>query len=157
MIVTINECVHCGIEYRYQASGSMPGDYNDHEYCEECKEVLVKALKTIPKKFGYKFVKTNEVSIETLLRWEKEKTEEHRMRMESGENIFPLMRQIFPSLYDSGTGEHSRSGKISGREEFVGKTYSYFYWPSKINEANVNVEKRVNLLTGEELSYRIKK
>lgn len=162
MRIVINECTHCGIEYRWQASGSnTPGPYNDHEYCEECKEALVKALAAIPKKFAYKSIKTDEVSLDTILNWEKEIIEEHRIKMEKadldGIVMFPLIRRVFANMYDTINKEYSCSGAVAGRHEFVGREYNYHYWPSKINEAVVSVTKRVNLITGEILEYKIAK
>ena len=161
MRISINECVHCGVEYRFQWSGpSMPGEYNDHDHCPECKKAIVDALNAIPKKFGYKFVVTTEVSIHTILGWEQENKEDRQKKdAEAQKNdviIFPMIRRVFSSMMNANTGEISISGAISGRGEFEGRSYHYFYWPSKIDEAKISVEKLVNLQTDEELSYRIK-
>lgn len=164
MRVAIHECKHCGVEYYFQWSGNydavdVPREHRDEEYCPECKKAIVDALNTIPKKFNYQFVKTDEVSIDTILQWENEKVEDHRKQMEEGDKlglvVFPMIKEVFPSLYNIESGESSVSGRIIGRGEFAGKNYSYFYWPSKINEASIAVEKKINLETNEELKYKM--
>jgi hypothetical protein len=161
MRISINECKHCGVEYRCQWSGpSMPGPYNDRDYCEGCKKAIVDALNAIPKKFGYQFVETKEVSIQTILQWEEDDREEARKKaleaQNSGEFLgFPMIRRVFASLMDAKTGEMSKSGAIKGRGEFSGRSYHYSYFPSKIEEGRVTVEKKVNLETGQELEYKM--
>lgn len=159
MRIVINECKHCGIEYRWQASGSdMPGQYNDHEYCGECKKAIVDALGKIERKFGYKFFDTDEVTLDELLKREEEIKQEHKDKMkeaeERGQVLFPLCRQIFPSLYDTNSGERSVFGRVFSNE---GKQYGYFYWPSKKNEAKITIERRYNCQTGEILECKIKR
>ena len=73
------ECKHCGVDipdfYFYESTGAS-SKYKDDDYCPECKKAIVDALKKIPVKFAYQDVKTDEVDLETLMRWEKEHKEE---------------------------------------------------------------------------------
>lgn len=155
------ECKHCGVEYETQYSGEnvleIPREYQDHEYCPECKKAIVDALGTIPVKFDYKFVVTNEVNLNTLLKWEKDEEEEARVLRESNVWLLPKARRVFPSMMNQEMTESRKMGQVIGRDEKKGRTYIYSYWPSKLSECTITVNKKVNLLTGEELSYFITK
>ena len=161
MRIGIQDCKHCGVQYEAQYSGEnvldVPREYQDLEYCPECKKAIVDALSTIPVKFEYKGVQTDEVDLETLLRWEKEIEDERAQQLEKGKMLFPVSRRIFAGLYDSKNGEPQTIRQVIGKEDKKGRVYIYCYWPSdKINNT-ISVQRRVNLITGEPGDYKIQK
>jgi len=154
MRTTPNECGHCGIEYSFYWSGQNIPTHNSDIYCTECEEARSEAVKKafgkIPVLFKNEYIITDEVNLDTLLRLEKENFDElerknKEMVKEKGNPYFPLMRRVYASLYDSKTGETSKSGGVSYND----RSYSYFYWPSKPEEAKIKVLERINVKTGE--------
>lgn len=165
MRIGICDCKHCGTEYEYQFSGSwdaidVPREYRDREYCPECMQAVVGALKAIPRKFAYKDVETDEVDLDTLLRWEKEDRDEHEQKMKDfevqGKVLLPKSVRIFAGLRNLETGEHDIIREVIGREDKKGRIYIYCYWSSDKSKQRITVERRVNLLTGELLQYKIR-
>ena len=162
MRLAIHNCKHCGTEYTHQWSGNYdavdtPKELRDKDYCPDCKKVVNEALLLIPKKFDYKFVDTDEVDLDTLLRWEKEEAEEFQIKQESNMAGFmlPRMKRVFPSLVSHDLKESMKTEQVIGREDKKGRKYIYSYWPSKPEQAKIRVEKYVNLITGEEVKYRL--
>lgn len=164
MIVRNHDCKHCGVEYMHQWSGNynatgIQREYRDEEYCPECKKAIVDALSQIPVKFEYRGVVTDEVDLDTLLKWEKENLEEYRMLMDSNAAGFllPQGKRVFAKLANSDMTEHQSVEQVIGREDKKGRIYIYCYWPSKINECSITVQRKVNLITGEPGEYKIQK
>jgi hypothetical protein len=153
MRTTTKECSHCGITYSYYMSGSHIPNHNSDIYCPGCEKVragaVAKALGEIPVLFKYKYIPTDDYSLEDLLEIEKVKREhdefEWQKKRDAGEVLFPIARRVYSTLTDSKTGETSRSGGV----KYNGESYSYFYWPSKKEEAEIKVYKKINMTTGE--------
>jgi hypothetical protein len=146
-------CKNCGDKYLYQGSGQYtlktPKEYNSREYCPTCKEATVKALSTIPQKSYIDWVEVKEDMLDELLKVE----ENERKRVEENRNpfdLFPPLRRVFPSLFDTKTNESSKSGEVKVGD----KMYRYFYFPSKPKEAKIHVMARLNTLTKEIIDYR---
>ena len=82
MRIGIVYCKNCGLKYSWQASGhyslDTPKEYNDSEYCPECKKAIIDALAPIEKKSIVKWIETDVVDFETLKRWESEMLEERK-------------------------------------------------------------------------------
>ena len=152
------ECEHCGDEYPYQGSGSydsdqvahIPREHRDSKHCPECKKAIYDALQKIPVKFKYQSVNTDEVDIDTLLRWEEERNEENR---KSG-GLFAM--RVLAGTFNTITGESEKVREVIGREDKKGRIYIYGYYPSKKSTARIMVERRVNQLTKEVGKYKIK-
>jgi len=131
MRTTINECNHCGIEYSYYLSGSYIPDYNSDDYCPGCEKVrynaVKEAFKEVPVLFKYKYIPTDDYSLDELLKIEKDKREADEKawqeRIDAGELLLPLARRVYSTLMDSKTGEISKSGGV----KHSGDSYSYFY------------------------------
>ncbi len=142
MRTAIIECKHCLTDYTTQFSGSWnaidtPKEYQDHEYCPECKRAIVETLLKIPKKYKWENLPTDEFTLEELLNIEKleyEKTSELK-------GLLPLARRVFANLYDSELNEYSKSGQVKHN----GKVFYYFYWPSKPQEAKITVKTKVKI------------
>jgi copper chaperone CopZ len=154
MVVRILECKHCGTQYRFQASGYNPNQENenqDDKHCHDCKTAIIEALQKIPVKFGYKNVPTTEVTLNQLLKWEEE--HEYRAAKRGG---FSLAQRVFAALYRD--GEHQIIREVVGGDddERYGRVYRYTYWPSEKENYTVVVEKRFNLITGEDVGYNIR-
>lgn len=150
MRIAIHECKHCGEEYNFQWSGNydaleIPKEHRDEKFCPVCKQAIYEALLKIPVKYEYRSVPTDEVSLETLLRWENENKEEH-----SG---FPLAIRVFASLYNWETRESQVIREVIGREDKDGRVYIYSFWPSKPEECRIVVKRKVNLETMEPGKY----
>ena len=152
MRTTPKECHHCGIEYYYHLSGSHIPDYNSDTYCPECEKVrynaVREAFKGVPVLFTYQYIPTDEYTLEEILKIEKDKRdaqqEEWQKKVDAGAVLFPLMRRVYSNLYSTERNETSKSGGVKHN----GESYSYFYWPSKPEEAEVKVLKRIDMTTG---------
>jgi len=150
------ECKHCGTDipdfYFYESSG-ISREYQDDEYCPECKKTIIDALKKIPVKFAYKDVPTDEVDLETLLRWEKEHKDE--INAKGGLHFV----RVLVGLRNIYTGEHDVVREVIGREDKEGRTYIYSYWSSAMEDKSkqrITVERRVELATGKAGRYKLK-
>jgi hypothetical protein len=160
MRLAIHECKHCGEEYTHQWSGNYdavdtPKEYRDQEYCPECKKAIVCALITIPVKYAYKPVKTDEVDLDTLLRWEKENIEEKLKEYENSPCFFPNIKRVFARAYSEERKEYQCIEQVIGREDKSGRIYVYSYWPSDKSNYTTTVQRRVNLQTGEPGKYKL--
>lgn len=108
-------CNHCGSEYLYYISGDgCLDELNDSVYCSDCKKEIIKILKKIPKKFGWKNVGTDEVTLEQLLEWEKESLGSYR--------------GIGIGLYDFKTDDWESSREIKGKDKFEGINFWLCEW-----------------------------
>lgn len=159
MRVGIHRCIHCGIMYSYQASGShwslsTPEQFNDKEYCPDCKEAILEALYKIPVKRKQEFVETDIVSFKTLKEWENELAEEDLQELHSSDPpLLPRGRQVFACLYNVDRMEHQVHERVDGRHEHRGKVFHYVYWPSMIEDVKVLVSSERNLETGEIVGF----
>ena len=149
MRIAICRCKHCQIKYSWQASGNWnlntPEDYNDSEYCPDCKKTIVDALSKIPKKRDKVSVETDEVDLATLERWEIEERNNHKG--------FPPVKRVFATLYNWDRQEHKIIRQVDGRDEHEGKVYIYNYCPSEKENCRILVDKEKNLETGEIIGY----
>jgi len=141
MRICITYCKNCGAEYHWQASGpynalDIPKEYQDSEYCPECKKAIVEVLSKIEKKTKITYKETDEITLDDLLNIEKKEDEE---RYKKGF----YCKQIFANLYDTEVGEHSQSGEV----KYNKKTYHYFYFPSRKNEASITKKVRIDIKT----------
>jgi len=143
MKIVTNRCEHCRTQYHFQASGWGAGVNNHKDYCGDCWSVIKSALKEVPVRYEFRFVPQNEVTLQMLERWDKEWKDEYT-------GMLPLARRVFASLYDPAAKEHSRTGMVNGRESHIGKIFRYHYWPSKREEAKIDVGVEVDLRTGEQ-------
>lgn len=156
------ECKHCGVDYNHQFSGSYdvidtPKEYRSSEHCPGCQKVIYDALNNIPRKFDWKYVTTTEVSLEQLIEWEKLPLEEQKVDDLGNVVKFPTVRRVFPTLYNVDNNEHERVSEVIGRGDKKDRVYLYQYWPSKPEESVIRVKKRINIETGEQVRYFIKK
>src|ERR1035437_226787 len=151
MKIIITECKHCGTEYTYQASGwntlGTPRKYQSPDHCPDCQKAIVETLEKIPVVFKNKWVKTNEVTLEQLLEWENKQREFEQEISEKQPYSFPIIKQVFAALYSLERQEKQIVEKVIGRDEFKFRQYLYNYWPSDIENVEITVKKRVNLLT----------
>lgn len=152
MRTTTKECGHCGIEYYYYLSGNNTPEYNSDKYCTGCekvrREAVEEAFKSVPVLFKYEFILTDDFTLKDLLEIEKVKKEEEeyawQKRVDAGEVLFPLARRVWASLYDWDKKEHRQYNQV----KYNGELYSYCYWPSKPEEAEIKIWKRIDMTTG---------
>lgn len=152
MRTTSKECGHCGITYSYYMSGSHIPQHNSDVYCGGCEKVrsdaVYAAFKDVPVLFKYEYIPTDDYTLEEILKIEKDKRdaqqEEWQKKVDAGAVLFPLMRRVYSNLYSTERNETSKSGGVKHN----GESYSYFYWPSKPEEAEVKVLKRIDMTTG---------
>lgn len=118
-----NECIHCKTKYTYQSSGwGCNENYNHHEYCPDCWKVISKLLEARPKKFEYRQVGTDEVTLTQLLRWE------HKAHAkDKADNIFRLHR-ILPGLMCMETGDSQHNRVIQGQDKYEGIKFWLSEW-----------------------------
>ncbi len=108
-------CNHCGSEYLFHISGEdCLDELNDSLYCPDCKKEIIKTLKKIPIKFGWKNVGTDEVTLEQLLQWEKES--------------IGSLQHIGISLYDFKTNDTQYYREIKGKDKFEGINFWLSEW-----------------------------
>ena len=150
------ECKHCGTDipdFYFWEHSNISREYQDNEYCLECKKAIVDALKKIPVKFAYEDVKTDEVDLDTLLRWEKE----HKEEIDAKGGLH--FTRVLVGCRNLKTGEHDVVREVIGREDKEGRVYIYSYWSSAMEDKSqqrITVERRVELATGEPGRYKIK-
>ena len=142
MRTAIIECKHCLTNYITQLSGSYdaidtPKEYQDKDYCPECKKVIVEALAKIPQKYKWENLPTDEISLDELLSIEKDKYEKDSEL----KGLLPVARRLFASLYNKELNEYNKSGEVKHN----GKVFYYFYWPSKPQEARITVKTKIKL------------
>jgi len=105
MKIIRKECNHCGTPYRHTLSGHINNpELNDDSHCHECMGVILKALDSIPKKFDYRHIKTDEVSVEELLA--------AKNALPKTLDGMPVPRRCFPELYNLNTGEWTKTQQI---------------------------------------------
>ena len=89
MLRHTEECNHCGEEYLYYLSGSCIPDHNSKEYCPSCEEArakaVAKAFKKIKPKFKYEFIKTDEFSLDDILKIEQDQKDAEIKKREERE------------------------------------------------------------------------
>jgi len=148
MIHRIKECIHCGVQYSYQASGHCYyREENDEHYCRECKRAINEALAKIPVKFDYRFVSTNEISKEQMLGFIKEKELKLIKQQEEGakdNNLFTglMVRRVYPSLHNLQTGESSHEESA----EYNGTEYYMSWWDSRPDDYKIRKKVRWDIL-----------
>ena len=100
-------CAHCSIVYAYQGSGPRClGAINDGRYCPDCMTVVLEALKTVPNRVEKtKEIVTGDEADQALKQLEQdEKNREIRAENPPEGMMFPMLRRVFPGLYDPETG-----------------------------------------------------
>jgi len=126
-------CEDCGTIYNFLASGYMytvDGDLNDERWCSECMKTINKARKTLPRKFEYKWVHTDEYTFDTF--------EAKRLEAEAKKGNEATFRRAYPiltKLFDMGNKNVIRTITVNGFE------YMLNYWAKNPEEANI--KKRV--------------
>jgi hypothetical protein len=94
MKITSKECTHCGISYKYAASGHVSHpELNDEYHCPDCTSAIIKALEDVPKKFEYRTIEVFDVTLDELLA--ADKVAEEMRKSVGGINA----RRCFPELY----------------------------------------------------------
>jgi hypothetical protein len=136
-------CKNCGVEYQWQASGNYnaldtPKEYQDRDYCPECKKAIVEALSKIEKKVVINYIETDEITLEELKKIEKEYY---------SNNPLSFMR-VFATTYNNKLGESN----ITREVYFNNKVYIYSYYPSLINEAKITKKVRFEIKTNKILT-----
>lgn len=140
MMVLLKRCIHCGITYKYVASGGSPGLQQSPKYCDECYGAMMAALKTIPVKWERTWVPIRGLSLETLQKWEQEA---------SKGSMMPNMRRISPGLVDMETGKFQVVRIVKGRDGYEGRTFMYSYWEGSEDEAEFQEQVARNVETGQ--------
>ena len=144
MRIGIVYCKNCGAKYNWQASGNYwaldtPQEYNDSEYCPECKKAIIDALALIEKKSIIKWIKTNEVNLETLKWWEEENIRERKLLEGNPGHLLPHMKRVFATLPEHDTIH------IQGREEYSHKFFHCEYNRNTNELLSLTIKVRVDL------------
>lgn len=146
MRIGIVRCKHCHIMYEWQASGEYclktPQEYNDADYCPECKKAIIDALNAIPVKNSLVWERVTDISFPEM----KAMIDgyEEKLREKNKNSMFPLMRRVFAGVYDTVNKVHSVQGQISVDKEIdkyhtVKVHYFYSYFPGKEDEIRITV------------------
>lgn len=136
-------CLHCRIRYFYQVSGGGCFEaLNDGNYCPECKQVLIHALRETPVKVKKSWEPTGEVTFEQLKIWEAE------------DNTLKLFQRILPPLFSTTDPSNNIVKVVRGHGEFEGRWYSYNYWTKAPDEVSITMETETELSTGTQTPWR---
>lgn len=154
MRIGINYCKNCGAEYNVQYSGNynaieVPREYQDKDYCPDCKKAIVEALAVIPKKTEIRWIKTDEVDLKQVLAVEKLVLEKRLADHIKEHALLPMCTRVFAHLTNFETGEHSKDGEV----EINNQLYRYHYWQSNPAEAMIRVKARIDLATEKIIAY----
>ena len=132
-------------------TGSYIPNNNSKEYCPSCEEsrakAVAKAFKKIKVRFKYEFIETKEFSLNEILKIEQDQKDAEIKKREEreakGEVLFPMMTQVWATLYNMEKGENQKYRRV----KHEGGLYSYRYWPSSPEKAEIMVEKRIDTKT----------
>lgn len=149
MKIGIVYCKNCGEVYKWQASGNhweldTPEEYNDREYCPECKKVIIDALAKIEKKSIVKWIKTDVVDLETLKRWKREMLEERKLYV-GDVGKFPYCERVFAHCVNFETGDNTTSIHLKGREGHADKFFHCSYWEKSNEVVSITTKVRVDM------------
>lgn len=150
MRTSINYCINCGDQYKFQWSGNydavpeIPKEYRNEYYCPECQKAIFEALKPIEKKSEITWIDCTDLSLLDDL-----ESEFKIIHQTPKDGSFPLMKRVFMSPFNTTLNEHKRIEEV----KYKGRTYVYSYYPSERNNALINTKVRVSLKTKEILEY----
>ena len=149
-----HRCQHCQIVYLCLTSGShgYHTDHRDARYCEECAEVISKALATVPVKFKRIWSATKDVTLEQLQTWEKLNNAEQDAKNPN----MPRIRRVSSPLFRM-DGPHIKAVQktefVRGRDKFSQRYFNYRYWEGEEDEVEITEELELNVETGQTLPW----
>lgn len=112
-------CINCGVEYLWQSSGPRSPEFNDKEYCPGCKQKVVEALSSVPKKYECRHRDIKEIpqlshlSLEEVMSWYDPNQ---------------MIRRIWPGLYNLETGDRQTIEEILGKQEYSRWRFKVATW-----------------------------
>jgi hypothetical protein len=144
MLIANGVCKNCRVPYLCQLSGhwslSTPKEYNDREYCPECKKAIMNALSKIKPKFTEVWVGVDRLPEAPAMTVEQLKAIEHQQ----------MFRRVFPTLFDPKACESQEMGEVI----HGGFTYRYDYWPSRPDSVRIVIRAERNAGNGEIVPWR---
>ena len=128
-----HRCIHCKDVYIYHPScyGEM-FQFNDNQFCPECKEVVEKALNKIPIKCKKRFVSTTDYTKDEIVT-----AQETRMN-----NGVPTKR-MQPCLFDLSQSSNSQENVCEQMRDPVSGQMIYYsatWWTKTPNKVEINKE-----------------
>jgi len=132
-------CQHCQVGYSYQSSGEgCHKDTNDSRYCPDCKQVVLNALATVPKRVEKFWINYDGMTLDDVKR-----------ELETIEKEGRWKRVAVPCFDMNDCDNHNITGYL-----FIdGKTIFYSFWTKK-NDTRIELKMERNLETGEESIWR---
>jgi hypothetical protein len=94
-------CEHCGIPYYYQLTGWLPPEQekvNNPKYCPSCQHAINMALKVIPVKFDWRWVDSQEHTVDELKVLHLQEDAAADLARKNGQIV---VRRVFMPLIDS--------------------------------------------------------
>lgn len=140
-------CIHCGINYTYQMSGyGCDNNFNDEQYCKECKETIINALKLIPRKYEPRYRDIKEVplfdgiTLDIVLKWEKIDI-----------NNPKIIRRVYAGLIDLETNSIQNIREVPGQGNFSKYKFLLSTWPEKsiYKDYSIKIKMEYNLIKNE--------
>jgi hypothetical protein len=134
-------CIHCKRPYYYASSVSSYGVdtiYNDEEYCEVCKKVIIEALASIPKVAEQRFIDSVDYTVEQLLDIQAKSSESN-----------PMVRRVCPPLFDLKNSKNNNTVMVVNAPDrqnaSIMNTYLVSYWTNEDTKT----------ITGEEVRKQV--
>lgn len=107
---------------------------------------MLEALSKVPRKIEKAWIPTNEVTLDQLKAWEAE--------FDSKEPIRRVGFPLFNLDRDGRAIESQKVAYVKGRDALTGNLYLYRYWPSRPEDAEIQVMVARDLQTGETSPWR---
>ena len=154
MRITLNNCTHCGIEYRYQSSGHGCGEQKcSKKYCDDCNTAIHKTLASIPVRRKLIYIPVTE---EYELSFDELTDEIEKELQERSKGPGLSIVRVFPCMFKRDTMESSTDGRIKIND--VHYHYHFYKSENKISELKIQcmLNCETNTLTlpkGEKVDY----
>lgn len=149
---TLKRCAQCGEEYEYGASGEGARErLNDGTYCHSCKEVVLTALKAIPRHYECRYVNISEIPelahirLDQVLEWERWERWERKAEEQAQQQDGLQMRRVFPGMVNVKTGDCQNVREIRGVVDYKSYTFKVSTWTNK-SEFSIEVPREYDLI-----------
>jgi hypothetical protein len=144
-------CNHCSVRYYYQSSGhGCDSRLNDPSYCPGCRDVILKALDSVPPRVKKISVEIFDPPFDLVKQWFEENQAQIAERRANGELVAERILPGFIDMEDM-TNKHIQ-GFVGGRGSYQGRTFIISFWTKK-GKSEVTELQEVDLVTGDSIPW----